>query len=271
MPIGALQDEARLGPEIYLNRMNKLAQFGHPLTYPKVVALMQLKPGARVLDVGAGSGHFSRELARRGYQVQATDLEHGQCKFAAEEIPFKPVNINMAGELPFESESFEAVACVEIVEHLENHYDLVRKCRRVLVRNGVIVITTPNILNLASRLKFLMTGHFSMFGHQHELLTSGRYFRPQAHISPCSYWELRHSLHTNGFTIRRVGSEKIRKSALVLTPFLPLVWLCSQRQASAGAEKFGPEQIQRNREAVRHVLSAEVLFGKSLIVVATKD
>lgn len=253
-----------------VSRMNKLRQFGHPATYPKVLSLLRLKPGSRILDVGAGSGYFSRELARAGYAVRATDAPDGQVQFGAEGVPFSPCDLNGPGDLPFEPESFDALVCIEVVEHLENHYDLVRKCHRALVPGGFFVITTPNILSLASRLKCLLFGSYPLFGYQYEMCHAGRYFRPQAHISPCSYWQLRHSLHTNGFRIVCVATEKLRRSSLLLAPLIPLIWWCTWREASKGEEKFGAEHIAHNKEAAGHVLSRDVLFGKSLIIYAQK-
>jgi 2-polyprenyl-3-methyl-5-hydroxy-6-metoxy-1,4-benzoquinol methylase len=250
--------------------MTALRQLGHPATYPRVLSLLHLKHGSRVLDVGAGSGCFSRELVRAGYEVHATDSSVGQTQFETQEIRFTPCDLNRPGDLPFAPESFEAAVCVEVVEHLENHYDLVRKVHRILVPGGIFVVTTPNILNLSSRVRFLLSGHFAMFGFQYELCPGGRYYRPQAHVSPCSYWLLRHSLHTNGFRIRVVTTEKLRRSSLLLAPFIPIIWWRTRSESSADEVKFGAEQIIRNKEAARHVLSKACLFGKSLIIAAEK-
>jgi len=253
-----------------VSRMSALREFGHPATYPKVLSLLRLKPGSRILDVGAGSGYFSKELARAGYAVHATDAPHGLVHFEAEGVPFTPCDLNGPGDLPFEPESFDALVCIEVVEHLENHYDLIRKCHKVLVPGGLFVITTPNILSLASRLKFLLAGFYPLFGYQYEICDAGGYFRPQNHISPCSYWQLRHSLHTNGFRIVCAATEKLRKSSLFLAPLIPLIWWRTWSDALKEDGKSGVEQIARKKELAEHMLSSAVLFGKSLIICAEK-
>lgn len=57
---------------------------------------------------------------------------------------------------------------------------------------------------------------------------------------------------------------------MLLAPLIPLIWWFTWREALKSEEKFGPEHIARNKEAAEHVLSRDVLFGKSLIICAQK-
>lgn len=53
-----------------------------------------LRPGVRILEVGAGTGRYSHALARRGYQVDGVELvEHNIALFRANTLPGEPVTV----------------------------------------------------------------------------------------------------------------------------------------------------------------------------------
>jgi len=51
-----------------------------------VVAMLGLRPGARVLDVGCGTGRHSHELARRGIEVHGIDISHRFIELATSRV-----------------------------------------------------------------------------------------------------------------------------------------------------------------------------------------
>jgi len=53
-----------------------------------------------------------------------------------------------ACELPFADESFDMVVCREVIEHVLDEARMLSEIRRVLVPNGWLFITTPNMLNV---------------------------------------------------------------------------------------------------------------------------
>ena len=67
----------------------------------------------------------------------------------------------MNERLPFDDDSFDAIVSQEGVEHLENLPGFFRECRRILVDGGHLWITTPNFMDISSRLAFLLSGQKS--------------------------------------------------------------------------------------------------------------
>jgi 2-polyprenyl-3-methyl-5-hydroxy-6-metoxy-1,4-benzoquinol methylase len=58
--------------------------------------------------------------------------------------------------------AFDLVLAVEVIEHVESPVGFLRNVAGLLAKNGVAVITTPNVDSLAARLKFLLAGKLRM-------------------------------------------------------------------------------------------------------------
>ena len=114
-----------------------------------------LRPGGRVLDVGAGFGRHAYELARRGMRVVALDFAAGEVQgtkdtFAAMvdagEIPaerFVGVLRGDATRLPFADDSFDVVITSEVLEHIQNDVAAIAEMVRVLKPGGTFAGTVP--------------------------------------------------------------------------------------------------------------------------------
>lgn len=234
--------------------------FAYGQVHEKVAALLSDLPrGSRVLDVPAGAGALSRRLADAGLQVHAGDLEPEH--FRPTDIPCSTLDLN--GPLPFAVGEFDAVACVEGIEHLENPFGLVRELGRCLKRGGRLVITTPNITSARSRLRFFLTGHMSLSPRP-----INEFARDWGndHITPLTYPQLRYMLHTNGFEVQQVTGA-VRQAGGWFALFAPVGKLMYAR--ACGKE---PDARQRavNPEIARVLFSREVLTSRILVVSARK-
>lgn len=134
--------------------------------------------GSTVLDIGAGAGAFSRRLADAGYRVTALDVEAH--KWLPEDIPFVDLNIDVGITGSIRGQ-FDAACCLEVIEHVENPWNLMREIYAVLKPGGHVILSTPNITSFFSRLLFLRNGRFHQFDEAD--LSYG-------HISPITTFEL---------------------------------------------------------------------------------
>ena len=174
------------------------------------------------------------------------------------------VNLN-AEPLPYPEASFDLVTCTEVIEHLEHYRAALREMARVLRPGGVLVITTPNVLNLRSRLRYLFFGFFNMFGPLP--LEDDRHHSTYGHINPVAYFYLAHALSGAGFTDISVSVDKRQRRSFVA---LALLWL-PIRLFSAFAmrrEKRAKRQTvdARNERFVRDMNRTDVLLGRTIVV-----
>jgi SAM-dependent methyltransferase len=129
----------------------------------------------------------------------------------------------MNKEFPFESETFDYVACVEGIEHTENSYNAIREIARVLKPGGRLVLTTPNYLNIERRLKFLITGSFSKPVTQERFETFYGKDTSGMHNSPMTYPMLKFMLKSNNLKIHTLGKERTKTRQIFLYPFVLLI------------------------------------------------
>lgn len=114
-----------------------------------------LRPGDRLLDLGAGFGRHAFEAARRGAVVTALDYSHDElvsvrntfaAMAAAGEIPaerFGGVLRGDATRLPFPTGSFRHVIVSEVLEHIQDDVTALAEITRVLAPGGTLAATVP--------------------------------------------------------------------------------------------------------------------------------
>jgi len=221
-------------------------------THDKVVALLaQHSPPERApdaLDIGAGTGALSQKLAEAGWRVAACDLYPDA--FAAQGIECRAVE---DGRLPFPDAHFDVAIAVELLEHIEGHEGLFAEARRVLRPGGLLLMTTPNILSLKSRVQFLLTGYPYSFPS----LDPAELDPVAQHITPFSLDRYRWRLAQSGFDVETVDVDKLQSSSRALAFLIPLIRLATRKAA-------------RESASVREQNSLRVLLGRKLFILARR-
>lgn len=121
--------------------------------------LDRLPDGSRVLDVGCGEGLLVEAHGAR-LAIEGVDLN-----FSSDRVRQGSVL-----DLPFAAGIFDAVLCLDVLEHLERDEQprAIAEIRRVLKAGGRAMFSLPNLAHLQSRVHFLLRGRYIGTASEHK-------------------------------------------------------------------------------------------------------
>jgi SAM-dependent methyltransferase len=225
-----------------------------PGTHDRVVEILKrvvdFRSEPRVLDIGAGQGALSSRLMALGANVSACDVVPEQ--FGVPGVDFRVVKPD--GTLPFDNAAFDVAIAVEVLEHIDGHDRFFAEVARVLAPDGAIMFTTPNILSLKSRLRFLFTGFFYSFGPLEPFTRDP----VSQHIAPFSVNRYEWMMSQHGLRLASVETDKVQTSSVLLSPLVPFIRLATLIQ-------FDGSRLASRQN------SSTTLFGRKLVIVGRKQ
>lgn len=228
-----------------------------------VVARVQEHPQGVVLDAGTGQGTLARALAAAGFLVYACDILPERFGPPGGGVRFQEADLN--APLPYRDKTFDYICCTEVIEHVENPFALLREFWRILKERGLLFLSTPNILNMSSRVRFLLEGAYEFF--KYPVVEWAETGTGDLHLYPIRYHELEYYLTHSGLQIEEVFTSTLHFQRRLL--FFPLELLMRIQMAIKNVRSSRPQEISMVR--LYRILGSDVLlYGEHLIVTARK-
>ena len=220
----------------------------------------------RHLDIGAGRGELIEAL-RQSLPLSSSACDFHVERFAAKGISCVQVNLNYQS-LPYPDEQFELVTSSEVVEHVENYRALLREAFRVTVSTGNIIVTTPNVLNVSSRVRNLVSGFATLFGPLP--VRNDKLYSTGGHITPIPYFYLAHAMLDAGFDKIELSIDKVQRSSVFwMIIFAPIIFIGWHRFMRRERNKFKTITAE-NKPLVESHFSWPLLVGRTIVVSAIK-
>lgn len=123
----------------------------------------------RILEIGSGIGNISNFFIHEGKDIVLTDLRDNYCeilkkKYGNTVLRIDIVNPNFDLEYISLFESFDTVYALNVIEHIENDKLAVANCKKLLKKNGRLVILVPAYQYLFCRFDNEL-GHYRRYTH----------------------------------------------------------------------------------------------------------
>ena len=128
-----------------------------------VLSLFQKHENGKVLDIGCGDGLISslvRDVTKA--DVYGLDISKSAVSEAKKRgIKAKTLNVDKGG-FPFEKNTFDAVFCGDLIEHIYDTEKLLENIIMILKPGGYLIISVPNIASWYNR-GFLLIGYMPVW------------------------------------------------------------------------------------------------------------
>jgi SAM-dependent methyltransferase len=200
------------------NRVVPIAMPGiHEKFYPYLKSVLGLYENPAILEIGSGHGAFTKRLWQDGYNVTATDIFPENFYFT-ETVCHK---VDIRKPMPFSDNSFDIVIAVEVMEHVHDHEMFFSETKRVLKSGGRLIFSTPNILSLKSRVRFLFSGFFYSFNPVDHHNRDG-----MQHLASLTVDQYNNLGIANDMTLTDISTDKRqRTSSIYFIIFYPFIRL----------------------------------------------
>lgn len=222
--------------------------------HEKIIELLNQQKRGRLLDVPTGTGILASRLQQMGFEVSCCDINPSY--FSVPDLKVDVGDLNAS--LPYASDSFDYIVCVEGIEHTENPFNAIREFSRLLKIGGKLYLSLPNYLNIERRLRFLITGLFSKIPSPKKLGRDRFADLWMLHLTPLTFPILKLILEHSGFQLDSITKDRKKKRMKYL---LPIVWgikFCCL---------FWSEE-KREDYHLRDTLSPPILMGGNTLILS---
>ncbi len=200
---------------------------------------LPLPTAAQILDAGCGSGRTLEELVRYG-EVSGLEL-NADAAAVARGRGLGEVEIGRLEELPWQTDSFDLITCLDVIEHVQDDRVALRELRRVSKPGGWLVATVPAYQALWS---------------SHD--TANHHYRRYGRTT------VRSAVEDAGWSLRRMTSFNS-----ILFPAAAAVRLAQRARRQNGDEPefdlhLGPEWLNRALERPLRLEASWLARGRTL-------
>ena len=152
----------------------------------------------QIIDVGCGIGHFLEVAKERGWEVHGTEYTDDAisiCKAKGIKMTQGPLQIDN-----YSKGQFDVIISIEVIEHINNPNDELKRFNAILRKGGAVYITTPNFNSMS---RYYLRNNWSVIEYPEHLsyYTAGTLKQLISHHGFQAKW-----IKTTGISLTRFTS-----------------------------------------------------------------
>ena len=223
---------SKLQNQHHTDNTDKLNAYAAPLVHDKCFDICKIfidghekSKNLKVLILGAGSGYFDQRLL--DYGVKNIDaIEYIPEHYKVKNTTLYSIDLNQPWAEKLLDYKYDLIIAIEVIEHLENQFLLMREISSLLSESSMLLLTSPNVNSSFSRFRFLLTGYLEYFGHV-ELNSTGHIVPILDHIFEMNL-NLADLKIINKDSNRNIWHARIDESKHVKKIFIYLLYMISK-------------------------------------------
>lgn len=110
------------------------------------------KKSGKILDVGCATGFFLKLAKSRGWDVYGTDMSKFASEYAKKKGGLRNIFYGDLKKVKFKDNMFDVITMFDVIEHLPDPKNTLKHIYKLLRKNGLIVITTPDSGSIVAKL-----------------------------------------------------------------------------------------------------------------------
>lgn len=172
-----------------------------------------VRPGARLLEIGCGTGHLLAEAQRRGLDVAGIEVSPHAVRTANQRLGAEAVTCGVIEDQALPENSLDVCVLADVIEHARDPLATLRCVHACLKPGGLVFIVTPSLDNWTAR---LLGPRWLEYKTEHLYYFGGRSI--QLALEMAGFETVRASLNHKVLTLSYIAAHFERFRVPVITP-----------------------------------------------------